>query len=678
MLLILLLISHSRTLLIHDCLVSRYRYFIVIDDIWSKSAWKTIQYALIENEFGSRIITTTRILDVAKCAGGIYELQCLSPADSRKLFNIRIFGIEEKCLCKELEELYNNILKKCGGVPLAIITIASMLASKMGEENTYNYWSKVYRSMGSGLEDSPDLKDMRRILLISYYDLPPHLKTCMLYLSLFPEDSEINTEYLIFQWIGEGFVLKEQGKSIYQIGQEYVDQLINRSMIEPADIDCDTNKVTYCRIHDMVLDLITSLSNEDGFQTTVDDQRSMCLPNRIRRLSVQTNNEVDVKQLFTMSMSHLRSLTVFKGAFSLLPAFSTFPVLRVLDLNGCKQVDNNHLKDICNLFHLRFLGLWLTSVTKIPEEFGNLQFLQVVDISCNKVDEVPSSFVQLQQLVWLRFDHLKSIPEGFGNLKSLEQLEGRIDVTSPAMLHDFGRLTQLRRVNLYFKVWYERCRENLLQCLPKLVCLEYLKISGYYGDFGSQYDRLWYRPQIRDIRMIGCTILAVPRWMSSLSALSILSISLSTLGEEDLHVLGSIASLSYLEIIVKEPTKGRKKRLSIGNVYPFPCLTKFKIYGTTEVFFLHGAMQKLQTLVLSFGVHMLFQFGDFEFGLENLSSLVHVTVDINDSRVDEEDTVAARAAIRKAVDMNPNKPTLKFEKVTILVYALKLMFHYLP
>ena len=159
-----------------------YRYLIVIDDVWSKSAWEMIQYALIENECGSRVITTTRILDVAKCAGGIYELPRLTPADSRKLFNIRIFGTENKSLPKELEEVYNSILKKCGGVPLAIITIASMLASKMGKENTYKYWSKVYRTMGSGLEDSPDYNDMRRILLISYYELPPHLKTCLLYL----------------------------------------------------------------------------------------------------------------------------------------------------------------------------------------------------------------------------------------------------------------------------------------------------------------------------------------------------------------------------------------------------------------------------------------------------------------------------------------------------------------
>ncbi|XP_062197966.1 disease resistance protein PIK6-NP-like isoform X2 [Phragmites australis] len=633
------------------------RYFIVIDDIWSKSAWNTIQYALIENECGSRIITTTRILDVAKSAGGVYELQRLTPADSRKLFNIRIFGTEEKCLPNNLAEVYKNILKKCGGVPLAIITIASMLASKKGNENTLKYWSKVYQTMGSGLEDSPDISDMRRILFISYYDLPPHLKTCLLYLSLFSEDSEISTEYLIWQWVGEGFVLKEQGKAMYEVGEDYVDQLINRSMIEAADIDHDSNKVTYCRIHDMVLDLVTCLSNEDGFQTALDGQRPMYLSNRIRRLSLQTTNEEDVKQLATMSLSHMRSLTVFKGAFNLLPALSTFPVLRVLDLSGCRQVDNHHFKDICNLFHLRFLGLWFTSITEIPEEIGNLKFLEVLDISCTEVEELPSTFVQLQKLVCLRFDYLKRVPNGlFGDLKSLEQLEGRIDVESPTMLCDLGSLTKLRRVALSFNEWNEIYKKPFLQCLSNLVSLEYLKIHGYNGDFGSKCDILSPRlQQLRDIRIMGCTIPAVPRWMSSLSALSILCMTLLRLGEEDLHVLGSIPSLSHLEIMVKEPTQDRDKRLVISNVYPFLCLTKFKIYNTTEVVFLQRAMQKLQTLVLSFGVPKTKdQFDNFDFGLENLSSLMHITVDMNC-----EDNI--KAAIKKAVDMNPNKPTLKFQ-----------------
>ena len=88
-----------------------YRYLIVIDDIWKISVWKTIQYALVDNECGSVIISTTRNLDVANKIGGVYQLQPLSPADSRKLFSLRIFGTEDKCLSNKLTEVSTEILR---------------------------------------------------------------------------------------------------------------------------------------------------------------------------------------------------------------------------------------------------------------------------------------------------------------------------------------------------------------------------------------------------------------------------------------------------------------------------------------------------------------------------------------------------------------------------------------
>jgi len=87
-----------------------YRFLIVIDDIWKTSVWKTIQYALVDNECGSIIISTTRNLDVANKIGGVCQLQPLSLADSRKLFDLRIFGTEDKCLSNELAEVSTQIL----------------------------------------------------------------------------------------------------------------------------------------------------------------------------------------------------------------------------------------------------------------------------------------------------------------------------------------------------------------------------------------------------------------------------------------------------------------------------------------------------------------------------------------------------------------------------------------
>ena len=88
-----------------------HRYLIVIDDIWKIQSWKTIEYALIENDCGSRIITTTRDFEIAEQVGGSYKLKPLSLESSKELFYGRIFGCEEKCP-EEFTEVCLKILDR--------------------------------------------------------------------------------------------------------------------------------------------------------------------------------------------------------------------------------------------------------------------------------------------------------------------------------------------------------------------------------------------------------------------------------------------------------------------------------------------------------------------------------------------------------------------------------------
>uniref|UniRef100_A0ACD5ZZG4 Uncharacterized protein n=1 Tax=Avena sativa TaxID=4498 RepID=A0ACD5ZZG4_AVESA len=187
------------------------RYFVVIDDVWSAEEWNTIRLALLNNNCGGRIITTTRNNEVASCCslrgGRVYEMEPLSFADSKRLFLKRAFGTEDLCY-SHLEEVSNKISIKCSGLPLAIITVSSLLADQHAEDE----WKRVLAAIGSALAKDPGADKMTKILSLSYFDLPHHLRTCLLYLTMFPEDSTIIKQHLIRMWIAEGFIHEEQGR----------------------------------------------------------------------------------------------------------------------------------------------------------------------------------------------------------------------------------------------------------------------------------------------------------------------------------------------------------------------------------------------------------------------------------------------------------------------------------
>ena len=146
------------------CLGYVCRYVIVLDDLWEVKHWDIISWAFPRSNQQSRLIVTTRIEDVAQACridhGCIHYMKPLSEADSRKLFFRRIFGSEDKCP-HQLKEVSVEIIKKCGGLPLAIITMASLLTTK---SYTRADWLKVCNSIGWGLEKNCDVEEMNMIL----------------------------------------------------------------------------------------------------------------------------------------------------------------------------------------------------------------------------------------------------------------------------------------------------------------------------------------------------------------------------------------------------------------------------------------------------------------------------------------------------------------------------------
>ena len=121
------------------------RYVVVLDDVWSIGAWMELDVAFPRNRCGSRIMVTTRHDNVASALGDgnwTYPLEPLQENEAWNLFCKDAF--EEKTCPQELEALARSILKKCQGLPLAIVALGGLLSLK---PNTVPEWHRVYSNL---------------------------------------------------------------------------------------------------------------------------------------------------------------------------------------------------------------------------------------------------------------------------------------------------------------------------------------------------------------------------------------------------------------------------------------------------------------------------------------------------------------------------------------------------
>ncbi|KAF7086894.1 hypothetical protein CFC21_090149 [Triticum aestivum] len=656
------------------------RYLIVIDDIWSISAWDAIKYAFPENDFCSRIIATTRNVDVARscCQGGngrMYEMEALSDLNSKRLFFKRIFGSED-CCPDVLKQISNNILKKCGGLPLAIISISSLLANRPVIKDE---WERVRRSIGSALDKNQSLEGMNSILSLSYNDLPPHLKTCLLYLCTYPEDYVIERDILVRRWIAEGFISEERGHTKQVVAENHFYELINKSMVQPLEVGYD-GKARACKVHDMMLELIISKSVEDNFISLAGHDQTY-LANRhglIRRLSVQHIDQELASILANEDLSHVRSVTVISlPCIKHLPRLVHFEALRVLEFQDCQNLHEYDMNGIDKLFQLKYLSFRGTDMSKLPSGIVRLYDLETLDLRNTHIEELPTGIIQLVKLQYLLIARYcpsgdpygeTKIPYGIGDMRNLQVISGiNIFKSSLCAVEELGSLTGLKELYLQLEGGgsqeYKRHEEMLLSSLCKLGTCKLQSLCIISCDSTPlQFLNSW-SPLPDNLQIFSmCSnyyLPKMPKWIvRALTSLAHLDINLVEATDEDLRILGEMPSLLCLSITFKTV---QKERLTIQGV-AFQCLREFFIIRSAScasaiyLTFEEGALPKLDKLRLPLFVSLAEAYG-FYLGLGHLPCLRAVEVTIYNGILFKS-TSAAIVAIQKEAKSHPNHPRL--------------------
>ncbi|KAE8773955.1 Disease resistance protein RPP13 [Hordeum vulgare] len=629
------------------------RYFIVIDDIWDASALETIRCALVDNNCASRIVTTTRILETTRKACEVYRLQPLSHDLSKELFLTRLFGGKDKDPYDQPAEVYEEMLHKCGGVPLAIITMASLLVGKPVE-----VWSKVYKSIGFGYED---VDNMRKILLLSYYDLPCHLRTCLLYLAIYSEDYLIEKDSLIWKWVAEGFIHRQPGVGLYEIGEKYFNELINRSMIQPVETP-HSGIITGCRVHGIIHDIICLLSKEQNFVTVLDsDEQYTTSRQNVRRVAIQHR----VQPVVSTAMLQVRSLNAMCSA-EMLPSLSCFQVLRVLSFEGrCDLNNSNHLEHLGRLVHLRYLRLGCMYITELPENIGHLKFLLVLDLdNMGSLNKLPVSIGLLSRLKCLNIRKcLSGVPDCIGNLTCLEELCLTNVEESSNFVTELGKLTELRKLCITQTLWLHSASsmKAWAESVAKLQKIQVIDISDVKStgcDDATCYcwEGCVLSHKLRVLRMVyrQPKLLAkiTPSVLPNLSHLSV------HVDSPDLEIFGRFPEL--VTLCLDMPKGLHHDIMAVPGAFP-----KLRVLrtGATPGRFLEGAMLSLEFLDFCVQAQQPSEDGkvdDFDFGsLGNLPSLRKVAVEIGYAL--SSDLNRAEEAVRHAIGifLPTNRPILQ-------------------
>ncbi|XP_064981923.1 putative disease resistance protein RGA3 [Musa acuminata AAA Group] len=412
-------------------LVLGKKFLLVLDGLCNNdlSFWDTLQAPLMVGGEGSRVLVTARSEQVLTYMrprpSSIIWLNGLGENDSWLLFCSYAFR-----QAPTDHDVGREIVRRCHGSPLAIISIGGLLYSRTEE------WRSI-------LSDIPDPEDEAHGILstlkVSYDYLPLHLKQCFAFCSIFPNGYEFDKEELVEFWVAVGLAKPRDCRSAEYIGYRYFDSLLRWSFFQGCN-GRHHQKQKY-KMPGLIHELAQSVSAHECLRIENDASFSES-ENARYALSCNFPMELPIFQKLYQNKKLRTFILLGENGTPTKQVprdlYTNLRCLRVLDL---RRNELTELPDsIGNLIHLRYLNLLGTQIERLPESLCSLYNLQLLELGdCKKLVELPrgmSNLINLRylglRLDWENCRHRWSdvvMPPGLGRLTSLHTLS-RFSVSS--------------------------------------------------------------------------------------------------------------------------------------------------------------------------------------------------------------------------------------------------------
>ncbi|WCJ41322.1 Disease resistance protein (CC-NBS-LRR class) family [Euphorbia peplus] len=468
------------------------RFLIVVDDSCARNFWEKMGGAFRNLFNGSRIIFTVCKPKEAPPFSETnfnYRLHLRSDDESWAMFK---HTLKLNISLKLEKDLKKQILRKCGGLPKAIVNLVGLLSKR---EATRQEWSRVLDQLNQDEEPWQQIQKN-----INGY-LPLYLRRCLFYFGLFPADYMIPARRLINLWVAEGFVWRRQyERSAESVAEEFLEVLENYNMVQVTERKLN-GKIKTCRLPEALRVYWLAKAKETNF---LQGHSNTTLG--IRRLADHLNPDdaifehIHGKKSTNMYPSYRNSVSFIsfdsrEDAGSVIGNFlerriseNCFFYLLVLDLETVYRPILP--KALSKLTHLRYLGLRSTYLERLPMFIEKLLSLQTLDLKRTCVSTLPRSIWKMQKLRHLFLDQSfrtifpPRLEESF--LEELQTIWGLfIDENSPVK-NGLDTLSNITKLGLKSKVSVQSQNDAMSSQLEavenwvmNLKCLEKLRLKSF-------------------------------------------------------------------------------------------------------------------------------------------------------------------------------------------------------
>ncbi|XP_028784137.1 disease resistance protein At4g27190-like [Neltuma alba] len=403
-----------RTSKLSERLNQENNMLLILDNLWQELDLGKVGIPFVDvdnyskkNE-GRKILLTSRnktlLSDLMKCQK-IIDVGVLLEDEAWELFK-RIAELSLDSSSPEMISIATDIVRKCGGLPLAIATAAKALRKK-GLNEWENARARLNNPLGRNITG---IKEVDPIVRLSYDRLSSENKNIFLLTAMLSHDPSI--EDLFMHSVGLGIF-----QGIENMEQAYVETSVAVSKLKSLNLFLDSISSHHVTIHDVFQDIALSIASDQLHalilrhkslkewpdEDELEGCKGICLEesdisvDRTEELHAPTleffllhntkQHDLTIPSMFFKSSKKLKLLAFTDVRFSSLPSLSFLLKLNTLCLHSCLLED---ITEVTRLKNLKVLSLAYSEIEWLPIQLAELTSLQMLNLShCSKLKVIP-------------------------------------------------------------------------------------------------------------------------------------------------------------------------------------------------------------------------------------------------------------------------------------------------